>query len=86
MMGVQLNIKSDEAYALATELAATDNVSMTQVVVDALRARKFEREREAAKKLEEVMAIVRDMRARLGPGFFELEHGDLLYDDLGLPK
>ena len=83
-MGVQMNIKSDEAYALATELAGQQGVSLTQAVLDALRARK----RELAKRdvVEEVMALARDTRARLSPEALALDHGEYLYDELGLPK
>ncbi len=83
-MGVQMNIKSEEAYAIASELAGLEGVTMTQAVLDALRARK----RELAKRdiIEEVMALARDTRARLSPEALALDHGEYLYDELGLPK
>ena len=83
-MGVQMNIKNAEAYALATELAEEAGVSLTQAVLDALRARK----RELAKRdvVEEIMAMARDTRARLSPEALALDHGEYLYDELGLPK
>lgn len=83
-MGMQMNIKSDEAYRLASELAALEKVSLTQAVLNALRAR--QKELAQAEKLERVMAIARDIRSRLGPDFFDVDHGDLLYDEMGLPK
>ena len=83
-MGVQMNIKNAEAYALATELAEEAGVSLTQAVLDALRARK----RELAKRdvVEEIMAMARDTRARLSPEALALDHGEYLYDEVGLPK
>ncbi len=83
-MGVQLNIKSDEAYALATELAGKQGISLTQAVLEALRAR----QRELAKRdvVEEVMALARDTRARLSPEALALDHGEYLYDEMGMPK
>ena len=41
-MVARLNIKNAEAHAIASELARMAGVSMTQVVVDALQARKQE--------------------------------------------
>ena len=35
---------------------------------------------------ERIHAIAADMRARLPNDFFDIEHGDLLYDEHGLPK
>ncbi len=83
-MGVQMNIKNAEAFAIATELAQKEGVSLTQAVLDALRARK--RELTKAEKLERVMALCRDTAARLSPETLAIDHGELLYDDLGLPK
>ena len=83
-MGVQFNIKNTEAYALARDIANRTGESMTQVVLDSLRAR--QRELTKAERLERALEIARDMRARLGPDFFAGEHGDLLYDEFGLPK
>ena len=83
-MGVQMNIKNAEAYALATELAEQAGVSLTQAVLEALRARK----RELSKKdvVEEVMAIARDMRSRMSPELLALDIDEYLYDENGLPK
>ena len=79
-----MNIKNAEAYALATELAEQAGVSMTQAVLEALRARK----RELSKKdvVEEVMAIARDMRSRMSPELLALDIDEYLYDENGLPK
>lgn len=79
-----MNIKSDEAYALASELASKEGISLTQVVLEALRARK--RELSKAEKLEEIMALVRDTAARFSPETLALDHGEYLYDEMGLPK
>lgn len=83
-MGIQFNIKSDEAYTLARSIAQRTGTTMTQVVLDSLRAR--ERELTKSERLERAMDIARDMRARLGPEFFAVDHGELLYDELGMPK
>jgi antitoxin VapB len=83
-MGVQMNIKNAEATALAGELASLTGMSVTQVVLEALRARKWELSKRDV--VEEVMALARDTRARLSPEALALDHGEYLYDELGLPK
>jgi antitoxin VapB len=82
---MSLNIKNTETYRLSKELAAATGESMTEAVTVALRER-LARVRPAI-DIEAVMEIVRDMRSRVSPDFFDVDHGELLYDDeLGLPK
>lgn len=83
-MGVQMNIKNAEAYAIAAELAELAGVSMTQVVLDALRKQQRELGREA--KIAQVMALCRDTAARMSPKMRAIDHGEFLYDERGLPK
>ena len=83
-MGAQMNIKSEEAYALATELAEQAGSSLTQAVLEALRARK--REVSRAKKVEEIMEYCRETRAMMSPELLALDIDDYLYDEYGLPK
>ena len=84
-MGAQMNIKSDEAYALASELAGQAGVSLTQAVLDALRARKRELTRE--KKIAELMEFARETAAMLSPETLAFDIDKELYDEeTGLPK
>ena len=83
-MGAQMNIKSDEAYALATEIAGRTGETLTQVVLEALRAR--QRELTKAERLEAVMEICRDARSRMSPELLALDMDEYLYDERGLPK
>jgi hypothetical protein len=83
-MGAQMNIKSDEAYAIACELAEQAGTSLTQVVLDALRARQKELSKD--KKIEEIMELCRDTAARMSPELLALDIDDYLYDEYGLPK
>jgi len=83
-MGAQMNIKSDEAYALATEIAGRTGETLTQVVLEALRAR--QRELTKDERFERAMAICRDARSRMTPEFLATDFDDLLYDERGLPK
>lgn len=83
-MGAQLNIKSREAYELATEIAGRTGESLTQVVLEALRAR--QREVTKAERFERAMAICRDARSRMTPEYLARDFDDELYDEFGLPK
>jgi hypothetical protein len=84
-MGVQMNIKNAEAYAIAAELAELGGVSMTQVVLEALRKQHRELGREA--KIKKVMALCRDMRSRMSPETLAFDIDKELYDEkTGLPK
>ena len=86
---MSLNIKNEETCRLARELAQFTGETMTGAITVALRER-LERER----RQRGVNARLRKMRAiaercaRLvregGPS--ALEHGELLYDERGLPK
>jgi len=84
---MSLNIKNEEAHRLARELAALTGESMSAAVAEALRER-LERVRRAkegdlAKRL---LAIGKDCAARLEEPFRSIDHGDLLYDERGLPR
>ena len=83
-MGAQMNIKNAEAYTLASELAVQEGVSLTQAVLEALRARKRELSKE--EKLKRVMAISRAAAARMSPETLALDIDEYLYDEFGLPK
>jgi hypothetical protein len=82
-MGAQMNIKNAEAVELAAELAAAEGTSRTEIVLEALRAWKRKRDSESiyAKALE----ICRDTAPHLPGNMLSLAHGDLLFDDKGLP-
>lgn len=85
---MSLNIKNEETCRLAGELARLTGETMTGAVTVALRERL---ERERHERSIEVRA--RKLRAAavrcanlLGPGPSAVEHGDVLYDERGLPK
>ena len=89
-MGLQLNIKSDEAYRLATRLAELRGESLTAAVTAALRQRVDEEERLREKEamLRDVKAITAEIRAELDKAGGErpTSNHDWLYDDeTGLP-
>ena len=83
-----LNIKNDETCRLAGELARLTGETMTGAITVALRER-LERERcqrGADALARELHAIGQRCAKLLGPGPSAVEHGDLLYDERGLPK
>jgi antitoxin VapB len=84
---VALNIKSDEAHRLVQELALLTGESMTAAVTKAVRER-LERLRRVqnVRLSDRLLAIGKDCAAHLKEPFLSVDHGDLLYDEKGLPK
>ena len=85
---MSLNIKNDETCRLAAELADLTGETMTGAMTVALRER-LERERRtrgADARVAELRAIGRRCAGLLRDGPAAAEHGDLLYDEHGLPK
>ncbi len=83
-----LNIKNDETCRLAGELARLTGETMTGAITVALRERlELEKRRRGADALaRELHAIGQRTAKLLAPGPSAVEHGDLLYDERGLPK
>ena len=82
-----LNIKNAETCRLAGELAHLTGETMTGAITVALRER-LEREkrlRDVDARVAELVAIGRRCASLLGPGPSAVEHGNMLYDDRGLP-
>lgn len=85
---MSLNIENEETCRLAGELARLTGETMTGAIAVALRER-LARERcryDADDRVEELLAIGRRCAKLLGPGPSAVEHGDMLYDERGLPK
>jgi antitoxin VapB len=84
---MSLNIKNEEAHRLARELASLTGESMTAAVTEALRER-LERVRRAGSRglAERLLVIGRDCAGRLKEPYRSAEHGELLYDEGGLPR
>ena len=84
---MSLNIKSEEAHRLARELARLTSESMTTAVTEAIRERLDRlRRAEPAGLADRLLAIGRDCAARLKEPYRSTDHGDLLYDERGLPR
>jgi antitoxin VapB len=86
-MGMQLNIKSDDAYQLASRLAELTGESLTTAVTEALRQRlrTETHARERGERIARVRAITADIRRHLQDPLPTSNH-DWLYDDRGLPR
>ncbi len=85
---MSLNIKNEEAHRLARELAELTGESVTAAVTEAVRERleRERRSRDKERRLERLRAIVDDIAPRLKEPWRSIDHGDLLYDERGLPK
>ncbi len=83
---MSLNIKSPEADTLVTELARLTGESKTGAVIVALRERleRARRERDQQRLSQELQQIGKRCAAyqRLDTS----DHGELLYDESGLPR
>lgn len=80
-----LNVKDPEAHRLALAIAQSTGDSITQVVIEALRVRYQEiQKRKGRAGLAELGAIA-DRIAQHCQGPY-VDHGNLLYDEDGLPR
>jgi antitoxin VapB len=82
-----LNIKNDETHRLARELATLTGENMTAAITEAIRER-LDRVRRApgVSLADRLITIGKDCAARLKEPYRSAEHGDLLYDERGLPR
>lgn len=84
---MSLNIKSHEAHRLAQELARLTGQSMTAAVTEALRERVTRlRGAKEGSYAERLLAIAHDCARRMPPEVRTIDHGELLYDEDGLPR
>ncbi len=83
-----LNIKNEATCRLAGELARLTGETMTGAITVALRERlEREKRRRGADALARELHAIGERCAKLmGPGPSAVEHGDMLYDERGLPK
>ena len=83
-----LNIKNEKTCRLAGELARLTGETMTGAITVALQER-LEREkrlRDADVRVQKLRKIAERCAKLLGPGPSAVEHGEVLYDERGLPK
>jgi len=82
-----MNIKNEETQKLAHQLSKLTGESMTAAVTEAVRER-LERVRlaQGVGLADRLIKIGKDCAAHLQEPYLSVEHGDLLYDEKGLPR
>jgi antitoxin VapB len=82
-----LNIKNEKTYKLADELAHRTGETLTEAVTTAVRER-LDRlnQSEREPRIERLRRIAEDCARRWKEPYKSIDHGDLLYDEKGLPK
>ena len=84
---MSLNIKNKEAHKVASQLARLTGENMTEAVTKAVRERLDRVRCQHGSGLADLLVrIGRDCAAHLKEPFRSKDHGDLLYDEKGLPK
>ena len=84
---MSLNIKNKDAHRLARQLSKLTGESMSTAVTTAVKER-LERVRKDPKEglAERLLEIGRECAAHLKEPYKSIDHGELLYDENGIPK
>jgi antitoxin VapB len=84
---MSLNIKNEKTHRRVRELARLTKESMTTAVDKAVQER-LERVRDAKDNafVERILKIGRECAAHIKEPYRSIDHGDLLYDEKGMPK
>lgn len=82
-----LNIKNEKTHRLVRELARATGESMTAAVDKAVKER-LERVRRDKKGnlAERLLQIGRECADHMKEPYLSIDHGEMLYDEKGLPK
>lgn len=86
---MSLNIKNPAAHALAQRVAKLTGETLTEAVTTALRERLARLEQSGGfdeALYQRLKAIAAGCRKHMKEPWLSVEHGDLLYDERGLPK
>lgn len=83
-MSIQINIKNQKARALVDEIVQRTGETVTEAVTAALQKRLFELTRE--ERLARVRVLTKGLADRWVEPWKSMDHGDILYDELGMPK
>jgi len=82
-----MNIKNPETQRLVHELAGITGETLTAAITGAVRERLAQLDRERGAGLaKRLLAIGKDCAFHLNEPFRSAEHGELLYDERGLPR
>lgn len=84
---MSLNIKNEQTHRLVRKLARLTGQSMTAAVEHAVRKELREVEaKQGDDRLERILKIAREAAPLWDEAYKSVDHGDLLYDEEGLPK
>jgi antitoxin VapB len=84
---MSLNIKNEKTHRLVRELSRLTGESMTAAVDQAVRERlKRVRSSRGSGLAERLLKIGKECAAHWKEPYRSMDHGDLLYDEKGLPK
>ena len=83
-MNMQINIKNNETRMLADEITKRTGETITEAVTEALKQRL--KKLTVEERVARVMEIAKEVSSRMEEPWKSMDHGDLLYDDRGLPK
>ena len=82
-----LNLKNPTTHQLVRELAARTGETMTEAVTEAVREKLRRLESGRITSLSEhLLALGRDYASHLPEPYLSADHGEMLYDENGLPK
>ncbi|SEL49867.1 hypothetical protein SAMN04515665_113129 [Blastococcus sp. DSM 46786] len=87
---MSLNIKNAEVEELAREVAAVTGTSITAAVAQALREKLARLQVDSpvettADRANRIRALAKEIAPRFRGDLATVEHGELLYDDAGMP-
>lgn len=84
---MSLNIKNEETHRLARELAELTGENVTSAVTVAVRERLIRiRQHSAGSLADRLVEIGKDCAIHMQAPYRSIDHGDLLYDERGLPR
>ncbi|MBM3503608.1 MAG: hypothetical protein FJX65_07005 [Alphaproteobacteria bacterium] len=81
------NIKNPRTHELVRQLASLTGETLTQAVTESVRQRLEQLRRVRHRSLaEQLLDVGSKCAARLKEPYRSIDHGDLLYDERGLPR
>jgi antitoxin VapB len=85
---MSLNIKDEKTHRMARQLAKLTGESMTAAVGVAVQERleRVRKDKGNGGMAERLLKIGRECAAHLKEPYKSIDHGELLYDEKGLPK
>jgi antitoxin VapB len=84
---MSLNIKNEKTHRLVRELARLTGESMTAAVDKAVRERLEKvRANKGGSRFERILKIAKESGPLWKEPYKSIDHGELLYDEKGLPK